>query len=80
MISVKNHDRCLLLTFFVYGCNIKDNDYIFHKLGCTSTKSRLSECKERKKRAETSAKEKGGRLFLSLPSVSDLPCRAIKNK
>ena len=56
MISVKNHDRCLLLTIFVYGCNIKDNDYIFHKLGCTSTKSRLSECKERKKRAETWAK------------------------
>lgn len=29
MISVKNHDRCLLLTIlFVYGCKIKDNDYI----------------------------------------------------
>ncbi len=66
MISVKNHDRCLLLVIlFVHGCKIKDNDCIwlfvhlivtFHKLGCTSTKSRLSECKERKKRAETSAK------------------------
>lgn len=30
MISVKNHDRCLLLVIlFVYGCKIKDNDCIW---------------------------------------------------